>query len=166
MNLIFERKKIPVKAQYINPFLESTSNIFGMFQMSIKKGSPSLRESPFSGKEILTMVGVTGVIRGQIYMGMSMACALKIASVMMGGAAVTEFDSMAQSAVSELSNMICGNALTLFSTAGILLDITPPTLIVGHKIEVAAVKMNVLSVPIQLDDIDGMELNIALEEQI
>lgn len=152
-----------MKAQHINPFLDSTSNVFGMFQMSIQIGSPSLKESPFSGKDIMTMVGVTGVIRGQIYLGMSQECALKIASVMMGGAVVTEFDAMAQSAVSELSNMICGNALTQFSQEGIVLDITPPTLIAGYKIEVAAMKMSVLSVPILLDGLDGLEMNIALE---
>ncbi|WP_373229194.1 chemotaxis protein CheX [Cohnella sp.] len=164
MNLIFLKgRKPPVKAQHINPFLESTRNVFGMFQMSVQIGSPSLQESPFSGKDILTMVGVTGVIRGQIYLGLSLASALKIASVMMGGAIVTEFDSMAQSAVSELSNMICGNALTVFSQEGIVLDITPPNLIVGQGMQVAAVKMGVLSVPIHLDGMDGVEMNIALE---
>ncbi len=43
------------------------------------------------------------------------------------GMPVTELDDMATSAISELGNMIMGNAATIFSTKGIVIDITPPT---------------------------------------
>lgn len=74
-----------MKVMYINPFLESTSYIFEQFQVSCQVGSPTLRDTPFSGTEILSVVGVTGAIRGQIYLGIPMASALKIVSKMMGG---------------------------------------------------------------------------------
>jgi chemotaxis protein CheX len=89
-------------------------------------GSPSLRDSLFSGKEILTVVGITGQIRGQMYLGISKRSTLKMISIMMGGASVSAFDAIAQSAISELSNMIAGNAMTRFANEGISLDITPP----------------------------------------
>ncbi|WP_081413210.1 chemotaxis protein CheX [Aneurinibacillus terranovensis] len=154
-----------MKLMYINPFLESTSYIFGQFQLSCQVGNPILQETPFSGKEILTVVGVTGEIRGQIDLGIPMASALKIVSKMMGGVDVPSFDSMAQSAICELSNMICGNAITRFSKEGILLDITPPTLILGNKMEVAAVKMRVLSIPVLIEGMESLEMNIVLEEK-
>lgn len=153
-----------MKVIYINLFLESVNYILESFSLSCQVGSPSLRESPFSGKEILAVVGVTGEKRGQIYMGLPKVTALKIVSKMMGGTAVTEFDSMAQSAISELTNMICGNAMTRFSKEGILLDITPPTLILGSQMEVAAVKMRVLSIPIDIDRMNAFEMNVALED--
>jgi len=153
-----------VKVIYINLFLESVNYILESFSLSCQVGSPSLRESPFSGKEILAVVGVTGEKRCQIYMGLPKVTALKIVSKMMGGTAVTEFDSMAQSAISELTNMICGNAMTRFSKEGILLDITPPTLILGSQMEVAAVKMRVLSIPIDIDIMNAFEMNVALED--
>lgn len=155
-----------MKVMYINPFLASTSYIFEKFQLSCKVGNPILRDTPFSGKEILSVVGVTGAIRGQIYLGIPMASALKIVSKMMGGGVdVLNFDPMAQSAISELSNMICGNAITRFSKEGILLDITPPTLILGNNIEVAAVKMRVLSIPVFIEGMEALDMNIVLEEK-
>lgn len=61
--------------------------------------------------------------------------------------------------------MICGNAITRFSKEGILLDITPPTLILGNKIEVAAVKMRVLSIPVLIEGMEALDMNIVLEEK-
>jgi chemotaxis protein CheX len=153
-----------MKVMYINPFLEATTYILGQFQLSCNVGSPSLRETPFSGKEVLTVVGVTGEMRGQIYLGIPMSSALKIVSMMMGGADVQDFDPMAQSAISELSNMICGNAMTHFSKEGIILDITPPTLILGNKVEVSAAKMRVFSVPVLIEGTDSLEINIVFED--
>ena len=152
-----------MKIQYLDPFKESSYNIFQMFQINVQFGNHTLREASISGKEIMVVVGVTGAIRGQIYLGLSKEFALKVVSAMMGGAIVTELDSMAQSAVSELGNMICGNAITVFSKDGLSLDITPPTVIAGNGMQVTARKMSVLSVPVQLDGIDGMEISIALE---
>lgn len=149
-----------MKVPYINPFLEAATYIIGQFQLSCTVGNSSLRETPFSGKEILTVVGMTGEIRGQVYLGIPMTSALKIVSMMMGGVGVSAFDSMAQSAITELSNMICGNAATRFSKEGIFLDITPPTLIIGKGMEVSAVKMRVLSIPIHIEGIESLEMNL------
>lgn len=154
-----------MKALHINSFLESTTYIFGQFQLSCELGKPTLRDTPFTGKDILTLVGVTGEIQGQIYMGIPKASALEIVSKMMGGYPVSGFDSMAQSALCELSNMICGNAMTLLSNQGILLDITPPSLIFGNMIEVSAVKMQVLSIPILFKDMESLEMNLVLKDR-
>jgi chemotaxis protein CheY-P-specific phosphatase CheC len=80
-----------------------------------------------------------------------MSSLLKIVSAMMGGTPVSSLGSLEQSAISELANMICGNAMSFFSQEGISLDITPPTLIMGQQIEISAVKMRVLSVPRKSD---------------
>lgn len=153
-----------MKAMYINPFLKSACYIFEQFQLSCKIGSPTVLPTPFTGKEVLSVIGVTGKIRGQVYLGITMPSALKIVSTMMGGASVTEFDEMGQSAISELSNMICGNAITRFSEEGISLDITPPSLIIGKKMEVATVNLRVLSIPIHIDGLDSLELNIVFKD--
>lgn len=155
-----------MKAIYINPFLEAANYIFGQFQLTCKIGTPSLRETPFSGKEIVTTVGITGETQGQIYLGIPMSSALKIVSVMMGGAAVPAFDQMAQSAICELNNMICGNAMTRFSNDGIRLNITPPALIFGNNIEIAAVQMRVLSIPVHIDGMEPLDINIIFDETL
>jgi Predicted inhibitor of MCP methylation, homolog of CheC len=149
--------------QYIHPFLESASNILGMFQFSPRIGEAAEQAKPLDGKEVITVIGVTGHLRGQVYTGMSTADALRIVSGMMGGATVAEFDDMALSAISELANMICGNAAIQLSQGGVALDISPPTIITGSGLGVAASRMKTVSVPIHMDGMDGLEICMALE---
>jgi len=67
--------------------------------LSCQVENPILQEIPFCGKEILTVAGVTREIRESIYLGIPMVSALKIVSILMGGAAVLGFDPMAQSTI-------------------------------------------------------------------
>jgi chemotaxis protein CheX len=152
-----------LKAIYINPFLKAASYVLDQFQLTCEVGKPSIKSSPFSGLEVLAVVGITGDIRGQMYFGGSMSGILQIVSTMMGGVPVSTLDSLEQSAISELANMICGNAMSFFSQEGISLDITPPMLIIGNQIEISAVKMSVLSIPIILNTDNQIEMNIVFE---
>jgi chemotaxis protein CheX len=153
-----------VKVVYINPFLTAASYVFQQFQLPCQFGNPLIKSSPVSGKDILTVVGITGEVRGYIYLGVPMSSAIRIASAMVGGIPLSELDPLVQSAISELSNMICGNALTLLSKEGISLDITPPSLILGKQIEVSAMKMRVLSVPIIVTGTEELKMNIVFED--
>jgi chemotaxis protein CheX len=159
-----EASEYQLKAIYINPFLKSASYVFEQFQLPCQVGNPAIKSSPFSGLEVLTVVGITGDIRGQMYFGGSMSSILQVVSTMMGGVPVSTLGSLEQSAISELANMICGNAMSFFSQEGISLDITPPTLIMGKQIEISAVKMRVLSVPIILNLNNQLEMNIVFED--
>jgi chemotaxis protein CheX len=152
-----------LKAAYINPFLKAASYVFEQFHLPCQIENPSIKGSPFSGLDVLTVVGITGDIRGQMYLGGSMSSILNIVSAMMGGAPVSSLGSLEQSAISELANMICGNAMSFFSQEDISLDITPPTLIMGKQIEISAVKMRVLSIPIILNLNDQLQMNIVFE---
>jgi chemotaxis protein CheX len=138
--------------------------VFQQFQLPCQFGNPLIKSSPVSGKDILTVVGITGEVRGYIYLGVPMSSAIRIASAMVGGIPLSELDPLVQSAISELSNMICGNALTLLSKEGISLDITPPSLILGKQIEVSAMKMRVLSIPIIVTGTEELEMNIVFED--
>lgn len=154
-----------MKAIYINPFLKATLYVFGQFQLPCLVGNPSIKGSPFSEKEILTVVGITGDIRGQMYFGLPLDSAKRIVSAMMGGIHLSTLDALGQSAISELSNMICGNAMTLFAKEGVSLDITPPSLIMGNQIEVSADKMRVLSIPLIITGFEEeLEMNIVFAD--
>lgn len=154
-----------MKAAYINPFLKSTCYILEQFQLNHKVGKPELRRTPSLSKNILVMVGITGELSGQIFFGLDENISLEIVSRMMGGVELSELDEMTQSGISELGNMICGNAVTIFSNENIKLDITPPTLILGKKLEVNALKINMLNVPIFIEDMGYIDVNVALEEK-
>lgn len=111
----------------INPFLQSSVSTLSMVaNMDITVGKPSVKELNFKGDKVLIMFGVTGAMKGQIIFEIPEEHAKNIASRMMMGMPVNQLDEMAMSAVSELGNMIMGNAATILSTKDILIDITTP----------------------------------------
>ena len=80
---------------------------------------------------------------------------------MMMGMPVTALDDMSISAISELGNMIMGNAATIFSTKGYVIDITPPSVCHGDMTITQSYTQNIC-VPIHSGDEVALELNIAV----
>lgn len=118
----------------INPILSAFGEIIPQigFQ-TIQKKSLSVVGSTFSYDGVLISLSVIGPIKGVIMIGMDADSAKSFASKMMMGMPVTEFDVLAQSAVSEMGNMVCANACTQYSKIGMVgLDISPPIMMIGQ----------------------------------
>ena len=121
-----------IRAEQINPFLMSAKQVMQQVcQVDIKFGKIEKTDFKLDGNPMLIMLGITGELCGQACFVMSIELAMKIASRMMMGMPVNEFDDMARSAISELGNMVMGNAATILSNNNVLIDITPPTIITG-----------------------------------
>ena len=75
-------------------------------------------------------LGVIGALTGEVVLNIARSTALEVVSKMMM-MPVQEIDEMGQSAISELGNMIAGNAATVFANSNILIDITPPSYYLG-----------------------------------
>ena len=86
-----------------------------------------------------------GEMKGQVILAIRENNAKDIASRMMFGMPVNELDEMASSALNELGNMIMGNTATIFSTLGIIIDITPPLAVYGDDLQLKS-------------DIDGIKV--------
>ena len=149
--------------EYINPFLmAATSIIKDICQIELKVGKPYVKETEFASDSVIIMIGVTGEMRGSVMIALSYNKALEIASNMMMGMPVTELDEMSTSAISELGNMIMGNAATILSTKGIGIDITPPTLCRGNLTITQSYTKNIC-IPLSGDDIT-IELDVAVKD--
>ena len=121
-----------INIEYINPFLASASRILkDMCQIETKVGKPYVKASEFGGDTIIIMIGITGEFRGQVLIAFDNSVALDIASKMMM-MPVSEMNEIATSAISEMGNMILGNAATMLAANNIGIDITPPTLSHGE----------------------------------
>ena len=121
-----------VDVKLINPILISFTDILPQigFQHIEKKGL-ALGRAMVVNPGVMVNIGMVGSIRGAILIGMDMEAAKQFASRMMG-MEVAELDGIAQSAISEMGNMVCANACTKYNQAGIHgLDISPPTLLIG-----------------------------------
>jgi len=140
----------------INPILDAFAEILPQigFQKIAKKNI-SLVGSSFNYDGVLVNLAVVGSIKGVIMIGMDLDAAKRFASTMMMGMEVTDFDALAQSAVSEMGNMVCANACTQFSKVGIEgLDISPPTLMISQGGQATLPVPQTIVIQFAVDNID------------
>ncbi len=153
-----------MKVEYINSFIKATSQVFKTIaNLDITVGKPYISASPFTASNLVLIVGITGEIKGQAVIGLSEDTAKKLASAMMMGMPVEALDDMSKSALQELSNMIMGNSATLLFNEGVVVDITPPSLMTGENIEVSTASMKTISVPLHCS-VGEVLLNISSKE--
>ena len=152
-----------INAEHINPFLMAAKKVLqDMCFVDVTIQKPVLKEASFGIDTWVIIIGVTGEMRGQVMIAMTHdnACAIASKMCMME---VKEIDDFAASALSELGNMIMGNAATVFSSNGIGIDITPPTLSHGSVSFTNTFTKN-LCVPMIFPD-GEIELYLALRQE-
>lgn len=150
-----------LNAEHINPFLMAAKKVLQdicFVDASIQK--PTLKEAKFDADVWLIMIGVTGEMHGQVVIAMTEKSACGIASKMCM-TDVKEIDDFGASALGELGNMVMGNAATVFSSNGIGIDITPPTLSHG-QVSLTSTHTQNLCVPLTFED-TTLELFLALK---
>jgi chemotaxis protein CheX len=154
-----------MNVEYINPFIEASQQVFQMMTgIKPSLGKVHLKTSPYRGDSIAVIVGLTGKMRGQVIITLGNDTAKFVASTMMGGMPVEEMDEIANSAISELGNMIMGNTATILATKGIGIEITPPSLLSGEKIKISSAGMKTICVPLELGEDNKVHIDISLEE--
>jgi chemotaxis protein CheX len=126
-----------------------------------KVGRPFIRDPIFLDNTLLIIIGFTGKMKGQVMISFEKEIALDIASKMIM-MPVTQMDEFSMSAISELGNMILGNAATIFSTQGIEIDITPPTIGTGTMSFSHSYSKNIC-IPFLYEDNKKIDINIAVK---
>lgn len=150
-----------MKAQYINPFLESASTVIQQVcNVPITRGELTVKDVAFYDDHIWIKIGMTGQLEGDVIFGLHNQVALRVVSAMMGGFPIEELDELGKSAISELGNMISGNASTLLFNQGVAIDITPPQLVHDHGSLPADGK--VLAVPLNLGELGKLEIQVLM----
>jgi chemotaxis protein CheX len=149
--------------KYVNPFIEAFNVVMPQLGFcDIKIGNLSAKTQEVVTTGVLIVLGVVGSIKGNVVYTIDLEVAKNIASTMMMGMPVDEFDDMAKSALSELTNMLTANAVTILANNGISIEISTPTLLHGENM---CVKMNtnpILCVQL-LADGNPIEINISFE---
>ncbi|MBW5447363.1 chemotaxis protein CheX [Cohnella sp. CFH 77786] len=148
-----------MKAEYINPFLESARMVIEqMVQVRPSTGQLALKDIKFTDHQVWIQIGLTGQMTGDIVLGLSETVALRIISAMMGGFVITEIDDIGRSAISELGNMISGNASTMLYNQGVHVDITPPRVVDLSHFQ----PRRALTVPLIMDGIGELEIQVLI----
>ena len=147
--------------RHINPVIESVGNIMPQLGFAeVSKKGVTLKDRNIQSPGVVIIIGLIGDVKGNIIYGLSIDNAKKIASQMMMGMPVDDFNEMAQSAISELVNMLTANVATNFSRDNITVDISTPTLIPGEFTANASTD-KVVCVEMDVDGIN-IQINISL----
>ncbi|MCE5285971.1 MAG: chemotaxis protein CheX [Pelosinus sp.] len=147
----------------VNPFVDAIAGVMPQlgFQ-SVSRSKMTVQDQYVLSKGVVVIVGLTDDVKGNVVYNLSEESVKAIASVMMMGMPVTKIDNMVQSAISELANMITGNAAVHIEKAGFRVDISTPSLVVGPDAKVKICGTKFLVIELMVDDIP-MELNIGIE---
>lgn len=150
-----------LNVEHINPFLTAAASVLRDFGIETKMGKPVVKKAAFENDSLIIMIGVTGEMKGQVMIAFERETACEVASKMMM-MPVTELNEMSTSAICELGNMILGNSATIFSTKGIGIDITPPTMCFGDVVFSTDYAANI-SIPLLFSDGKSIEINVSIK---
>jgi len=125
-----------MKAEYINPFITSTSEVFKtMVGIEPARGELYIKSEDSLRYDISGVIGLAGQASGFVVISMTEELAFKVLENFLGEAK-TEMDDDVMDAIGEILNMIAGGAKQIFSKQGIRFKISIPNVVVGkdHKI--------------------------------
>ena len=158
-----------MRVEYINPFVESAMSVLkSTVSENVKRGTPKLSTSINNIQGVAIIVGLAGQVSGRVVLDMSEETALNVASSM-NGERLDSLDELVSATLTELGNMITGNAITKLHELGFKFDLTPPALFVGQKMEIAALggttdSVEALIVPL-ISDCGKIEVNVSIRER-
>lgn len=125
-----------MKADYINPFIESTLSVFKtMVGVEPKKDNIYIKKEDEPSFDISGVIGLAGQAVGSVVISMPEDLALNVVSKFLGEEK-TKIDDDVVDAVGEFINMIAGSTKKVFSEKGLKFKISIPNVIIGkgHKI--------------------------------
>ena len=156
-----------MKAEHVNAFLNTAKNVLESFTGtgSITTGRPSVKYGEMDAEGIFILVGITGELKGITALSMSEDTAMELSKIMMAGFTVESFDDLAKSAISEMANIIAVNCASALSKLGIMIDISPPTMVVGVSNKVNTSAHQAIRVPLILGGHGTINMCVSIEDK-
>ena len=152
-----------MNSEYVNAFLVSAASVLQTAcGLALTLGKPYVKTNTFEDNVLVICIGITGQVKGQVLIAVDNEVACELASKMCM-MPIDKLDEISLSALSELSNMILGNAATVLSTKGVTIDITPPAIIQG-KFKMEHIYTGNICMPMFFDGDKLIEVDIALKE--
>ena len=126
-----------MKAEHINPFIESTLAVFEtMLGIKPQKVNVFLKKEDEPSFDISGVIGLSGQAVGSVVISFPESLALKVVSKFIGEEK-SKVDNDVVDAIGELINMIAGGAKKIFTDKGLKFKISIPNVITGkgHKVK-------------------------------
>lgn len=149
----------------LNPFVEAAVEVIKKeVGTDVRRGDLSLARSALTTDDLTVLIHMVGEVYGVVLYGMPQSTALGMVSKILDQE-FTEMDSLAQSGIAELGNVITGSATVKFSQAGYQSNISPPTIISGKGVQIATLDFPRIIVPLQTG-LGSLVVHLALKENL
>lgn len=154
-----------MRVEYINPFVEAAYNIMrDVLQAEVNRKDLYLKKTSQPVMGVAALVGLAGTVEGRVLIDMSQETAVNIASEM-NGEQLKPGDELVQATITELANMITGQAVTKLYELGFKFDLTPPSIFTGENMQVSNSDVEALIVPLEMT-CGLVEINVAIRERV
>src|SRR5258708_5609094 len=151
-----------MRAEFINPFLQAATEVLSTeLGRPPERGNVGLQRSAYTSGEVTAVVAVAGDVSGMVMLAMTEKTGRGVVSKMMGQE-FEEFDSLAQSGIAEIANVITGRASVLLSEAGFPSDLAPPMLLIGKNTMISTLDVQRLVIPM-VTAFGSIEVQVALK---
>jgi chemotaxis protein CheX len=152
-----------MNVKYVNPFVQAAFEVLKTeANLEAQRGALALHVAAGTSEDVTVLISVVGHARGVVLYSMSEKTVLRIVSAILGQE-FAEFDSLAQSGVAEIGNVITGRATSLLAEDGCEVRISPPVLILGKGTLVSTLDFQRLVVPLHTEAGD-LHIHLAVDD--
>lgn len=153
-----------MKAEYANVFIRGATTVFQQeLNISLTRKSLTKKAKPLPSLPVSIVFGITGGIRGQVVYSMDSNFSYAVAKAMIPNKLPSELKKLTNSAVSEIANMITGQASISLAGEDKLIHLTPPAVFSGSDMTVDFLSIPTICLSF-ISEIGSMEINIAFTE--
>lgn len=152
-----------MKVEYINPFIESTYDLFTtMLNAQAKRGDVGLAGEA-NPRDIMALIGLSGKARGMVALSFPVDTALNMVNRLLG-TEIRLVDDTVSDAIAEMVNIVAGGAKAKLNIGGgAPLDLSLPTVVRGNSYNVDYPSGSVwLEVPFE-SDLGAFRLRVTFE---
>ena len=154
-----------MKVEFANIFIRSAIEVFQKeTKITLSRQSLAKKNAPVPSLPVSIILGITGYLRGQVVYSLDENFAYNVAKAMLPNKLPAEIRKLTNSAVSEIANIITGQASIALAGEKMKIDLTPPAVFSGTGMSV-----DFLSIPTiclrMISEIGVIEINVALIEE-
>jgi chemotaxis protein CheX len=152
-----------MNVKFLNPFVEAAYEVLRIETgVAMERGEIGLEKEPYVTEDVTVILSLVGRVAGNVFYSMSEQTALTLAGRILGET-FREFNSLAQSGIAEIGNVITGRASVKLSEAGYEATISPPTLLQGRGAVISTLDYARLVVPLY-GECGSLIIHLALRE--
>lgn len=153
-----------MKAENANVFIRSAIEVFKKeVHVQLTRKGLTTKNSPVPSMPISIILGITGHLRGQVVYSMDQNFAYGVAHAMLPNHLPVEIRKMENSAVSEIANIITGQASIALAGEIKTINLTPPVVLMGTDMTLDFLHIPTITLTF-ISEIGSLEINIALAD--